>query len=435
MVFIALLPFLLILVFQNCSQHQFQTQDEVTASSLKAGEDDSFVTMEDTALNSEVRSIGKLTFKGSKFQLIGTPINGSVTAFDEATGSFSYLPAKDFYGKDSFTFSELVDGDEAPSIRDAQILVDPANDLPWIDADSFQFPMNSKDNEVTAKGRDLEDPNPSLHLSATGNRDSIDTEGGTIKKIAEGKFLYTPKFGFRGLDTIKIYVKDSAGDVNTKDLSILIGNPFRDVQPAMAVRAMGCITCHAQIDSPVITDFGHGDPYFFGKSALAVGGTLFDDHKTFAMIYGDHDSASWLSATFKSKIIVPNATIGVDLKTQVRMVKNTAGEMVPAYDINHARFAAKTVRDYVDAVEADKRAKGKSAANTEVKSKVFIGAPSAAVIRARTSLDAGGFKYYKNTNTSPDLVQRFRMNQSESSRFWTGFPKAIPDLAQSLDCD
>src|SRR5512145_260742 len=38
-----------------------------------------------------------------------------------------------------------------------------------------------------------------------------------------------------------------------------------EFEPALAVRASGCITCHADIRPSYITDFGYGNRYFFGR--------------------------------------------------------------------------------------------------------------------------------------------------------------------------
>jgi hypothetical protein len=40
-------------------------------------------------------------------------------------------------------------------------------------------------------------------------------------------------------------------------------NPaITEFEPALAIRASACITCHARIQPTYITDFGYGEPYF-----------------------------------------------------------------------------------------------------------------------------------------------------------------------------
>jgi hypothetical protein len=63
-------------------------------------------------------------------------------------------------------------------------------------------------------------------------------------------------------------------------------NPVALLEPALAIRGMGCIQCHAQVASTVITDFGYrGDgasqDYYFNKNISAsywkVGAVYGDD--------------------------------------------------------------------------------------------------------------------------------------------------------------
>ncbi|MES3037083.1 MAG: hypothetical protein V4736_04175 [Bdellovibrionota bacterium] len=57
-----------------------------------------------------------------------------------------------------------------------------------------------------------------------------------------------------------------------------------EFKPSMAIRAMGCISCHAQVDSNVITDFGYGDFYYFGAGSS-------NSNYTSGNAYGDHDNS------------------------------------------------------------------------------------------------------------------------------------------------
>lgn len=48
-----------------------------------------------------------------------------------------------------------------------------------------------------------------------------------------------------------------------------IQTTIKSLRPALAVRGPGCMTCHAQINGSLITDFGWGDDYFFGGNQNA----------------------------------------------------------------------------------------------------------------------------------------------------------------------
>lgn len=373
---------------------------DLEGAALKAGAEDTFVTQEDTPISAELRSAGAIWGKASSFEMLAQPTNGRITQFDSATGRFTYHPGQDFHGQDSFQFSESIEGEAQPMIRTALILVEPANDLPWINDAKFQFDMNSSNNPVDLVAGDLEDPAPQIHLTEDGRVFGLDTAGGRISRIGPNKFIYNPKFGFRGVEVVRFWVKDLSGDINSRNISIHVGNPFRDLQPAMAVRGMGCITCHANINSDVITDFGFGNPWFFGKSPS---GTVFSGGLAIASAYSDHGSTSWLTSKFNNiKIHVPRATIGVDLRTQVP--KDANGNFTQ--NVNHARFLARTVKEYVDAVEADKKAKNPMTpvATTQERNSIFIGSPDAGTLRGRLQLNGASSRFFPNTNTSPALM-------------------------------
>jgi len=96
----------------------------------------------------------------------------------------------------------------------------------------------------------------------------------------------------------------------------------------MAVRGMACIACHAKITSTVITDFGFGDAFFFGKKALGTANrsvfTFWSADTDYATSYSDHHLGAWSTASFTSNIVVPNAPIGLDLNRQSYTLKNPA---------------------------------------------------------------------------------------------------------------
>ena len=74
---------------------------------------------------------------------------------------------------------------------------------------------------------------------------------------------------------------------------------IRQFQPALAVRDISCLACHATIKSNVLTDFGHGNPWFMNQNG--------DQSK-----YGDghYLPNSWQSINqISGQIIVPVANV------------------------------------------------------------------------------------------------------------------------------
>jgi hypothetical protein len=80
------------------------------------------------------------------------------------------------------------------------------------------------------------------------------------------KFRYSPKVGFRGSEAAALKATDDQGRTVTFNLKIVVANPIQSLKPALAIRGMGCIQCHAKVDSNIITDFGYGSAYYFNKN-------------------------------------------------------------------------------------------------------------------------------------------------------------------------
>ncbi len=407
---------LVVVGFQNCSGQGFAGFNSNEVNVLKSGQPDSFVTTEDTPLDGQLRSIGKLESRPSTFAFLSQPTNGQLATSETETGKFQYIPGKNFFGKDSFSFSETVEGME-PVVRTAEIKVNPANDLPWIVTDSYACDMNSSNNTVTIEAHDIEDSILTILVSKDGSP-SANSANGRVITTGASTIQYTPNHNFRGTDYVDLLVKDSEGNINTKRITVTVGNPFHDVQPAMAVRAMACISCHAKVNSTVITDFGFGDEFFFGKRALAAANSsvfsYYSKPSGHAGAYSDHALGSWSTAEFTSSILVPNAPIGLDLKRQSYTLINTA---LPDKESNrryvsttvrpdlNPELNATTVRDYVAAIEETKRAASKPySPSIQVKNTVYIGTPDTATLRAKLVIGAQPFVFYKKSVLSPELA-------------------------------
>lgn len=80
------------------------------------------------------------------------------------------------------------------------------------------------------------------------------------------------------------------------------GGLIAHFKPALVVRATGCIMCHARVESTIITDFGHGNNYFFG--AATPPGFSYQS----GSIYGDH-AQNWSSSRVWGQIVTPRATV------------------------------------------------------------------------------------------------------------------------------
>jgi hypothetical protein len=207
----------------------------------------------------------------------------------------------------------------------------------------------------------------SLKIKPTGNEVNGNFEVLDLNNI---QFKYTPNFGFRGRESVRVTVTDKYS--NTIDLYVIVnvGNSFSDLEPALAIRGMGCIQCHANIKSNIITDFGYGNDYYFGvKPATSwwqSGG-----------VYGDHgQSFGTMTIPADKTVVVPKANLP-------SVVATATGKT--------------TIAKYVQ----DLFSKSTDASTQQVvvseKDSVYIGAPTGADIEAATRLTpVERSRYYKN---------------------------------------
>jgi hypothetical protein len=212
----------------------------------------------------------------------------------------------------------------------------------------------------------------SLKIDPTGNEVNGNFEVLDLNNI---QFKYTPNFGFRGRDSVRVTVTDRYS--NKIDLYVIVnvGNSFADFEPALAIRGMGCIQCHANIKSNIITDFGFGNDYYFGSKGL---------NWQSGAVYGDH------AQNFGSMTIPADKTVVVPKAALPAQVATATGQATIAKYVENL-FSKSTI--------ASTRSVAVSEKNT-----VYIGAPTDSDIETATRLTpAQRSKYYKNSFNSVEL--------------------------------
>src|SRR5262249_28998314 len=99
---------------------------------------DSYSTNEDTPLTVAAPGVrandGDVDNDPLTLSVVDQPLHGSLTLNPD--GSFTYTPAADFNGSDSFTY-RLDDGQATSNAATAAITVNPVNDAPVVSDDSY----------------------------------------------------------------------------------------------------------------------------------------------------------------------------------------------------------------------------------------------------------------------------------------------------------
>ncbi len=375
------------LSFQNCSKARFSS---VAYSGLASSSSvQSFSTEEETALEAQPQTFSSISGRKSVFTITRHPTHGVITAFDSNTGKFTYQPALKYFGDDKFEYVEREERVKEPHQVPIFIEVVKIARSPSIITDTIGFEMNTTGTQFELVLSDYHDPAPKSYLSLDTNTTEKRSVSGLLTFLGNNRFKYTPNVNFRGNDKFEFIAKNSYGEISKKIVTLVVGNPFHNLEPSLAVRGIGCASCHLQSGSKLITDFGFGNDYFFGKDALtdAVNkGLTVASATPFApsySYYNDHSGASFKTAKLK-EVIVPNQNLPFSPRTYLPAT-------APA-----AQLAAVTVAEYVKAVVS-------TTVIVATKNDIFIGAPSADVIKARAALGTAETAYFKNQDSSPQL--------------------------------
>jgi VCBS repeat-containing protein len=136
---------------------------------------------------------------------------GSLTL--NGDGSFTYVPASDFNGTDSFTY-KANDGSESSSVAIVTITVNPINDMPAAMTDNVE----------------LEGIVPVL-IDVLGNDDGLGDApiivavmiqpGFGVAEVVDNQIQYTPGDGFEGLDSFSYSVTDADEDSSTATVTVI----------------------------------------------------------------------------------------------------------------------------------------------------------------------------------------------------------------------
>ncbi|MFL5796771.1 MAG: Ig-like domain-containing protein [Actinomycetota bacterium] len=157
-------------------------------------------------------------------KLVDDAANGTLELHDD--GSFSYTPATDFHGPDSFTYRAF-DGVEGSAVASVTLTVDPVNDAPvaaddvaTTDEDTASAPMAVLANDTDVDGDTLS----IVSVGAAPNGTATDNGNGTV--------TYTPGPDFNGEDSFDYVVGDGNGGTDTGTVAVTI-DPVND--PPVAV--------------------------------------------------------------------------------------------------------------------------------------------------------------------------------------------------------
>ena len=159
------------------------------------------------------------------FQLVSTSKKGALTLNDD--GSFSYTPAKDYFGTDTFYF-KAYDGQLYSNNSYYAININPINDAPVI-SDSTSLYQILRNQEIkkdfTRYLSDVDDPINKLILKET-----IMNSKGSISFFEDRTLIYTPDRSYIGLDSIAFSASDGKNISAPIRIKIRILNDYTSLE-------------------------------------------------------------------------------------------------------------------------------------------------------------------------------------------------------------
>jgi dTDP-4-dehydrorhamnose 3,5-epimerase-like enzyme len=183
---------------------------------LPVASNDTFAATEDTALNGNLASNDTLSGDGGNTFALGTgSAHGTVVV--NANGTFTYTPAANYNGPDSFTYT-LTDADGDVSTATVTVNVGSVDDLPSAGDDTLAATEDTVLNGSVAGNDTLSGDGGNVFALGTG------AAHGTVVVNADGTFTYTPSANYNGPDSFTYTLTDSDGDVSTATVTVNVGS-------------------------------------------------------------------------------------------------------------------------------------------------------------------------------------------------------------------
>jgi probable HAF family extracellular repeat protein/VCBS repeat-containing protein len=166
-------------------------------------------------------------------KLVEGPAHGTLTL--NANGSFTYTPAANYHGPDTFTY-KVNDGTADSNVATVTITMDAVNDAPVAVDDAV---VTGQDTSVTilVLNNDTDVDGDKLTVIAV----TSPAAGGTATINPNGTITYVPPANFQGTDSFAYTVSDGSGGTATASVTVTVNpvNHAPDAVPDAGTTALG----------------------------------------------------------------------------------------------------------------------------------------------------------------------------------------------------
>ena len=247
-----------LMLFQNCSKIGIQDQ-VVFLSSMSA-----FATYEDTPIRLKITTrqpTDAILLNGQAGLAEAKTENGEVENFDSKTGSFDYIPNRNFNGSDKVVVvAVLTDGRRLESEHIIEVI--PVNDLPTAKDIFVETKIGEVKKIKLSDFSTLDEDGETLDFVAINRLnepiESVQegTWGQLVKKTDEnGQTIFEHTTFSLGAVSHRFRIRDPQNAEIIVTATFSPENPIMAFKPALAVRDLTCIFCHATIKGNVISDY------------------------------------------------------------------------------------------------------------------------------------------------------------------------------------
>lgn len=193
----------------------------------------SITTNEDTATSSVMVATDG-NGDALTYIIVASPSNGTLSGFNSATGAFTYTPATNYNGPDSFTF-KANDGTADSNVGTVSITINAINDTPSFTIGANQTVLEDAGTQTAAsfitgisKGP-ADESGQILTFTVTNDNNSLFFGQPAIS--SGGTLTYTPAANENGSATVTVSLSDNGGGANTtgEQTFTITVNPVNDV--------------------------------------------------------------------------------------------------------------------------------------------------------------------------------------------------------------
>ncbi len=223
--------------------------------------DQNLTTDEDVSISGKIVA-SDLDGDSLSYLVTDQPNHGTLV-FSRGSGAFSYTPAQDYNGLDSFVVT-ISDGNGGTTTSTINIVVNPVNDAP-VSADQNLTTDEDVAKTGTVVATDVD--GDTLSYAVTGAA----THGSVSLNATTGEFTYTPTANYNGNDSFVVTISDGKGGISTSTINMTV-NPVNDA-PVSADQNIVTDEDVAKIGNVIASDID-GDTLSYAVSSASSHGVV-----------------------------------------------------------------------------------------------------------------------------------------------------------------